>query len=228
MKQYEIALAGQPNAGKSTLYNALTGARQFVANYPGVTVEKKTGFYNFEGYKVNVIDLPGTYSLTAFSLEERVARSVILNDNVDLVVQVIDSTNLSRSLYLTFQILELETSMILVLNMVDAAKKRGIEIDTKKLSQDLKIPVFSTVAMKGIGIVELKKGILDEIQKPETVREFKLDYEELEESIDKVQREVEKTDLSKKYPSRWLAIKYLEDDKEVMELIKGEREIIRV
>lgn len=228
MKQYEIALAGQPNAGKSTLYNALTGARQFVANYPGVTVEKKTGFYNYEGYRMNVIDLPGTYSLTAFSLEERVARSVILNDHVDLVVQVIDSTNLSRSLYLTFQILELETPVILVLNMVDAAKKRGIEIDERKLSQDLKIPIFPTVARKGIGISELKKGIMNEIQKPETVRGFNLDYEELEKSINEVQKEIEKTDLSKKYPPRWLAIKYLEEDKEIKELIKGEREIIKI
>jgi len=225
---YVIALAGQPNSGKSTLFNALTGARQFVANYPGVTVEKKTGYYTYDGTKFTVIDLPGTYSLTAFSLEERVARSVILNDDIELVVQVVDSTNLSRSLYLSFQLLELERPMILVLNMADAAKKRGIVIDTAKLSRELNIPVYSTVARKEIGIKDLKKGIFEEINKPSEFKDFRLNYEELEKSIEEVQKIIDGTELSKYYPARWLAIKYLEGDKEIKDLIEKEKVRIKI
>jgi len=127
-----VALAGQPNSGKSTVFNALTGASQHVANYPGVTVEKKAGTYKHDGTKVEVVDLPGTYSLTSYSLEERVSRNFLLHENPSVVVNVTDASNLKRSLYLTFQLLELEIPVVLDLNMMDVAKRRSIEIDVEE------------------------------------------------------------------------------------------------
>ena len=122
-----IALAGQPNSGKSTVFNALTGASQHVANYPGVTVDKMTGWYKHNGARVEVVDLPGTYSLTSYSPEERVSRDFILNEKPSVAVNVMDASNLKRCLYLTFQLLEMDIPVILNLNMMDVVESRGLK-----------------------------------------------------------------------------------------------------
>ena len=133
-RTFKVALAGNPNSGKSTIFNALTGGRQRIANYPGVTVEKKSGVLHFKGYDIEVVDLPGTYSLTAYSLEEIVTREYILNERPDVVVDIVDASNLDRNLYLAIQLMELGCPVIIALNMMDVAEARGIQIDVKTLS----------------------------------------------------------------------------------------------
>jgi len=160
-KKINIALAGNPNVGKSVLFNALTGARQHVGNWPGKTVEKKEGTFTYKDHEINVVDLPGTYSLTAYSLEERIARNYIVEEHPDVVIHVVDSTNLERNLYLTIQLLELGVKVILALNMTDSAEKDGLVIDDKKISRFLRVPVVKMVATKKIGI----NTLLDEVLK---------------------------------------------------------------
>ncbi len=161
-KDFTIALAGNPNAGKSTIFNELTGARQHVGNWPGKTVEKKEGTCKYAGYEIEVVDLPGTYSLTAYSLEEVVARDYIIEEKPDVVIDVVDAVNLERNLYLAIQILELGARMIMVLNMSDLAEARGIKIDLDKLSQGLGgVPIVRTVASRGQGIEELLQQAIE-------------------------------------------------------------------
>ncbi len=223
--EFSIALAGQPNAGKSTLFNCLTGVRQFVANYPGVTVEKRTGAFEYNKLKFNVTDLPGTYSLTSYSLEERVARGFLLNEKPDLTVHVIDSSNLSRSLYLTFQILELGIPVIAALNMADVAKKRGVNIDNESLERELGIPFYTIMSSKSRGIEELKAGICKAVSgEGITKKEFELDYgKNLEEYISKVTEIIKGSEIAGMYPARWLAIKFMENDSEIIDLIEGKK-----
>lgn len=162
-KQHTIALAGNPNTGKSTIFNALTGSRQHVGNWPGKTVEKKEGSWRYEGTEFEVVDLPGTYSLTAYSLEEVIARDYVINERPDLVVTVVDAANLERNLYLTLQILEMGVKVVVALNMSDVAESRGFKIDVPRLSQALNAPVIPTVASKGIGLDGLKKAIAETV-----------------------------------------------------------------
>ncbi len=162
--QHTIALAGNPNAGKSTLFNALTGARQHVGNWPGKTVEKKEGAWKYNGVEFEVVDLPGTYSLAAYSLEEIIARDYIVDEHPDLVVTVVDSANLERNLYLVVQILEMGAKVVVALNMSDVAASRGIKIDVPKLSQGLGAPVVPTVASKGQGLDQLKQVIVKAVE----------------------------------------------------------------
>jgi ferrous iron transport protein B len=162
--QHTIALAGNPNSGKSTLFNALTGARQHVGNWPGKTVEKKEGTWRHNGQAYEVVDLPGTYSLTAYSLEEIIARDYIVDDHPDVVVTVVDSANLERNLYLVVQILEMGAKVVVALNMSDIADSRGLKIDVSKLSQALGAPVVPTVASKGEGLDDLKDTIVSAVQ----------------------------------------------------------------
>lgn len=159
-----IALAGNPNAGKSTLFNALTGGRQHVGNWPGKTVEKKEGVWQHNGDRFQVVDLPGTYSLTAYSLEEVIARDFIVEEKPDVVVTVIDSGNLERNLYLTVQIIEMGAKVVVALNMSDVAESRGVNIDFIKLSQALGAKVVPTIANKEKGIEELKTAILETLK----------------------------------------------------------------
>jgi len=162
--QRTIALAGNPNAGKSTLFNALTGARQHVGNWPGKTVEKKEGTWQHDGHEYEVVDLPGTYSLTAYSLEEIIARDYIVDEHPDVVVTVVDAANLERNLYLVVQILEMGAKVVVALNMSDIAESRGIKIDVTKLSQALGTPVVPTVASKGRGLDQLEETIVNAVQ----------------------------------------------------------------
>jgi ferrous iron transport protein B len=155
-KQLTVALAGNPNSGKSTVFNALTGARQHVGNWPGKTVEKKEGNCSREGYDIQVVDLPGTYSLSAYSAEELIARDFIIEGKPDVVIAVVDAANLERNLYLVVQVLELGAPVVVALNMSDLADSRGIRIDMDRLSKGLGgSPVVRTIANKGEGIDKL-------------------------------------------------------------------------
>ncbi|MEE9513760.1 MAG: FeoB small GTPase domain-containing protein [Anaerolineales bacterium] len=156
-----IALAGNPNAGKTTVFNRLTGSRQHTGNWPGKTIERKSGWYKHAGMWIEVVDLPGTYSLAAYSEEEIVARDFLLEGRPDVVVVVVDASNLERNLYLVVQILELQLPMFVALNMTDMAETIGFEIDTDNLSDGLGgVPVIRMVAARGKGIEELKEAIL--------------------------------------------------------------------
>lgn len=156
MNKLLIALAGNPNAGKSTIFNALTGSNQHVGNWPGKTVAMKEGIFQEGGNEITIVDLPGAYSLAAYSPEEIIARDFIINERPSLVVTVVDAANLERNLYLTVQVLELGVPVVIALNMSDLAEERGISIDTNRLSSELKSPVISTVASQGKGIAALK------------------------------------------------------------------------
>jgi ferrous iron transport protein B len=159
MKGRLIALAGNPNAGKSTIFNALTGSNQHVGNWPGKTVAKKEGVFQVGEFEITVVDLPGSYSLAAYSPEEIITRDFIINERPSLVVTVLDAANLERNLYLTIQVLELGAPVVIALNMSDVARERGITIDVEALSQELGAPVVSTVANQGEGIEDLKEAI---------------------------------------------------------------------
>ncbi|HEY56427.1 MAG TPA: ferrous iron transporter B, partial [Dehalococcoidia bacterium] len=159
-KKITIALAGNPNSGKTTVFNNLTGARQHVGNWPGVTVEKKEGSYSYQGYEVRVMDLPGVYSLSAYSPDEVVARNFILEGSPDVVVDIVDGSNLERNLYLTVQLMELEAKLVVALNMMDVAKSRGYEIDVDGLSRELGAPVVSMIAKKRVGHQRLLQEIV--------------------------------------------------------------------
>ena len=156
MADLTIALAGNPNAGKTTIFNALTGLHQHTGNWPGKTVEKKEGEIEHKGLTINIVDLPGTYSLTAYSPEEIIARDYIIEEKPDVVINVVDATNLERNLYLTLQLLELDVPVVLALNMTDALQKDGTRIDVENLSRLLgNIPVVYTSANRGRGVPEL-------------------------------------------------------------------------
>jgi ferrous iron transport protein B len=160
-RNYRIALAGNPNAGKTTIFNALTGAHQHVGNWPGKTVEQKSGLIKKDDLQIEIVDLPGTYSLNAYSMEEIIARDYLIEENPDLTICVVDAANLERNLYLTVQILELGMPVLIVLNMTDVAESRGIAIKTEKLSQALRSPVVCTTAREGKGVDELLQKIFD-------------------------------------------------------------------
>lgn len=165
MKTLTIALAGNPNAGKSTIFNALTGENQHVGNWPGKTVEMKIGSFEHQGVQVNIIDLPGVYSLSSFSPEEEVTRDYLVGEEIDLVVNVLDTSNLERNLYLTVQIKEIDIPMMVLLNKSDIAAQKGYKIDVISLSKQLdNTPVMASIAKKGTGLEELKDQMIANAQ----------------------------------------------------------------
>jgi len=217
-----VAVAGQPNSGKSTIFNCLTGARQFVANYPGITVEKKTGIYYYEGDKVVLVDLPGTYSLTSYSLEERIARDFLLHENPALILDIVDASNLERNLYLTFQLLEMNIPLVIALNMKDVAQRRGLQIDTDELSRQLGAAVVPTIANKGKGKEELRQAIWETYQNRNSNHiPFCINYGKiLEPILTSLEKKLsEHPNLSKSYSTRWLAVKLLGNDSEAQKLV---------
>ncbi len=218
MREILVALAGNPNVGKTAIFNSLTGTRQKVANWPGVTVERKEGICEHRGYKFRIVDLPGIYSLTAFSVDELIARNFIVEEQPDIVVNVVDASQLERNLYLTIQLLEMDVKLIVVLNMIDIARQLGYKIEYDTLSSMLGVPVIPTIASKGIGIDRLKDTMVDLVEGNIKVRPFRIDYGgEIENAIAELKRILEKDAyIRSKYSLRWLAIKLLEMDKDVM------------
>jgi len=217
-----VALAGNPNSGKTSLFNSLTGARQHVGNWPGVTVEKKEGELSSEGKRVRVVDLPGTYSLGAYSEDELIARNYILQDGPDVVINVVDATNLERNLYLTAQLLEMGANLVVALNMSDEARARNINIDVEGLSRHLGVPVVPTVATRSEGRRELISRVLAAAGAPGKAS-LKLDYgREVDEEIEVLENCIASHPvLAERYPPRWLAIKLLENDADVREEVEN-------
>jgi ferrous iron transport protein B len=219
-KSLRIALAGNPNSGKTTLFNAITGARHHVGNWPGVTVEKKEGYITFDDREITVVDLPGTYSLTAYSIEEIVARRFIVHEKPDLVVHVVDASNLERNLFLTTQLLQLGTKVVLALNMSDALHRSGARIDLEKLGTLLGAPAVFTVGHKGGGIRELMETVVRVAEdKHPQVRRIRIPYgHEIESHLGPLTEKAEALGLFEiPHPPRWVAIKALEKDKELIE-----------
>ncbi len=216
-----IGLAGQQNAGKSTTFNMLTGANQHIANYPGVTVDKKSGVYRYKDVRVEVVDLPGTYSLTSFSLEERVARDFLILEKPDVIANVVDASSLKRSLYFTFQVMEMGFPVVVALNMMDVAKRNGTRIDVEKLEHRLGVNVIPTVGRKRKGKNELRDAILETSRRREH-NTLHIAYEDLEPKVAALQGIIDATDLVKTYPGRWLAVKLIEGDSEAWKVV-GER-----
>ena len=207
-----IVLAGQGNSGKSTIFNYLTGLHQHIGNWAGKTIEKAEGTLFYRDHMVDVLDLPGIYSLTTVSEEELISRSYIIKQNPDCVINVVDSTNLERSLIFTLQLLELERPVIIALNMTDLAKRKGITVDVKKLQKILNVPVIPTIASRGSGLTKLVDKAIDlKTGKPErTIHKY---GKEIEQGIEELSDQLKGIDLP--YPLRWIAIKLLEKDSDI-------------
>jgi ferrous iron transport protein B len=213
-RKLTIALAGNANVGKSVLFNNLTGLHQHIGNWPGKTVERAEGTLHFKGYTIDVIDLPGIYSFSTYSLEELVSRKYIAIERPDLVINVVDASVLERNLSFTLQLIELETPMIIALNQMDMAKKKGIEIDIKKLEELLAISVIPIVAIKRIGIFQLLEKAIEMIEKDEKTKPSEVKYgKEVEDRITKIKERMKK--LQFWYPPRYAAVKLLEGDEEI-------------
>ena len=217
----KIALAGNPNCGKTTMFNALTGANQYVGNWPGVTVEKKEGKLKGKkgkGEDIIVTDLPGIYSLSPYTLEEVVSRDYVLKENPDVIIDLVDATNIERNLYLTTQLIETGVPVVIALNMADLLEKRGIKIDTKRLSMLLDCPIIETSALKGEGLDKL----IDEAVKVAKSSKVDLPKEiftkEMEEAISEVKKVLPSSITEDK--KRWYAVKFLENDEKVKEAMK--------
>lgn len=211
----KFALAGNPNCGKTTMFNALTGANQYVGNWPGVTVEKKEG--KVKGNKednITVVDLPGIYSLSPYTLEEVVSRDFLLNEDPDVIIDLVDATNIERNLYLTTQLIETGVPVVVALNMADLIEKRGLKIDTKRLSMVLGCPIIETSALKGTGLKELIAEAVKVAKQGEHQLPGAIFSEKLEEAIDTVVPALSETIATNK--KRWYAVKVLENDEKVM------------
>jgi ferrous iron transport protein B len=223
MSNLKVALAGNPNCGKTTVFNALTGARQRVGNWPGVTVERVMGEYNHCNATIDVTDLPGIYSFSALSPDEEVARKHILFDTPDVVVNVIDASNLERNLYLTTQLLEMDVPVVVALNMMDMAKQRGIRIEIEHLAKHLGCPVVPVVASKKKGIEELQDAIC-KISKSHRRPGVRVAYEkDIEKVLQSLEISLGDVALTKKVSPRWLAIKLLEKDDLALEIIGSDK-----
>ena len=215
-KKLVVALAGNPNSGKTSIFNHLTGSRQHVGNYPGVTVEKKEGSCRRKDQEFHIVDLPGTYSLTAYSQEERIARQFIIENKPDVVVDVLDASNLERNLYLAVQLMELGVPVVLAFNMSDVAQTRGLQFDLAEMSRLLGAPIVETVGNQGTGMDELLAAVVEtarrQTQQPPAIRYSA----ELEQAIERIQAKLEgQLPRADDRERRWTAIKLLEADAEV-------------
>jgi len=221
-KSLTIALAGNPNSGKTSVFNSMTGARQQVGNWPGVTVEKKVGHLTHRGYDIEVMDLPGTYSLTAYSVEERVVRSYLVDKKPDVVIHVVDSGNLARNLYLTVQLMELDVDLVVGLNMWDEFLNSEAELDLEKIHRLLGAPVVPTVGHRGDGIDALLDAAVDLVEdREEHHRHVPISYgPHVNDVLVELVELLEKNGVSSSgYPLRWAAIKMLEGDVEILKLV---------
>ena len=226
-KNLTFALAGNANVGKSVVFNHLTGSSQIIGNWPGKTVERAQGILNFEGRKIVVVDLPGIYSFSTFSMEEIVSREYIALEHPSVVINVLDASVLERNLFFTIQLIEMEVPLVVCLNQVDAAKKKGISIDQKRLEKALGVPVVSTVAIRGEGIYELTKTAVRVAENMGQSEKPRLKYGvEVEERIEKLAEAIKSENLASGYPPRWVAIKLLENDPETMKSVGSKSERI--
>ncbi len=217
-KHLTIALAGNANVGKSVIFNQLTGSNQIIGNWPGKTVDRAEGTLRFEDHDIHVIDLPGIYSFSTFSMEELVSRDYIALEKPDVVINVLDATILERNLFFTIQLLEMEVPLVVCLNQIDEAKKKGITINREKLHEALGVPVVLTVATRGEGIYDLVKTAVDVAANKRKSR--KIEYEKnMELQVEKLARLINAENLGLKYPDRWVAIKLLECDQEISKLV---------
>ncbi len=218
-KKLVIALAGNANVGKSVIFNYLTKLHQHIGNWPGKTVEKAEGTLHFKGYTVDVVDLPGIYSLSTYSTEESISRRFIAVEKPDVVINVIDASVLERNLFFTLQLMELETPIVIALNQVDVASKKGIQIDFEKLEKILGVPVVPTIAVKGVGIFKLLEKAVEIFEGKLEAKPRQVKYgEEVEERIEKLAEAVRDSGLP--YPARYVAIKLLEGDREIQEEVE--------
>ncbi|WP_457576442.1 ferrous iron transport protein B [Desulfomarina sp.] len=222
--QLKIALAGNPNAGKTTLFNQLTGARQHVGNYPGITVDHKEACIVHDGRRMTITDLPGTYSMTAYSAEELVARDYLVNERPDVVIDIVDSSNLERNLYLTCQFLELGVPLVIALNMIDVARDRGIEIKVEKLQELIGVPVVPVIARSGFGKTKLLEEAIRTADRKAPWQSRNISYgEDLDIAIKELVKVIsENKFITDAYPPRFTAIKYLEDDEQILK--KGRKQ----
>ena len=214
----KIALAGNPNCGKTTMFNALTGANQYVGNWPGVTVEKKEGKLKGKkgkGEDIIVTDLPGIYSLSPYTLEEVVSRDYVLKENPDVIIDLVDATNIERNLYLTTQLIETGVPVVIALNMTDLLEKRGIKIDTKRLSMLLDCPIVETSALKQTGLDALVETAIKVANKKEVDLPREIFSKEMEAAVADVKGVLPDTISEDK--KRWYAVKFLENDSKVVE-----------
>jgi ferrous iron transport protein B len=223
-KIINIALVGNPNCGKTTLFNYASGANEHVGNYGGVTVDAKEAKFEQKGYKFNIVDLPGTYSLSAYTPEELYVRKHIINQMPDIVVNVVDASNLERNLYLTTQLIDMDIKVVIALNMYDELKNKKAKLDIEKLSELLGIPIVPTIAAKGVGINELFDKVIDAYENlAPCLRHIHINYgKELENAIKNIQKKIkipENIWLTNKFSSRFLAIKLLEKDPEAKKTI---------
>ena len=217
----KIALAGNPNCGKTTMFNALTGANQYVGNWPGVTVEKKEGKLKGKrgkGEEIIVTDLPGIYSLSPYTLEEVVSRDYVLKENPDVIIDLVDATNIERNLYLTTQLIETGVPVVIALNMADLLEKRGIKIDTNRLSLLLDCPIIETSALKGEGLDKLIDEAVKTAKKSSADLPKEIFTKEMEEAISEVKEVLPSSITEDK--KRWYAVKFLENDEKVKEAMK--------
>lgn len=227
MDKIKIALAGNPNVGKSTLFNRLTGMRQHVGNWPGKTVEKKEGTFQYNHHEIEVVDLPGNYSLTAYSVEEVVSRDYIVGEKPDVIVNIIDAANLERNLYLTVQMMELGANLVLALNMNKFAREKGLKINKNELSELLGVPVIEIEAVDKTGSDELLKTIVKVSKSPNVVLD-RLEYgNEVSEHMEQIEKIIDQDIPQLDAPSSWIALKLMEDDPEIIKKIeetgKGQR-----
>ncbi|NFG41350.1 ferrous iron transport protein B [Clostridium botulinum] len=221
----KIGLAGNPNCGKTTMFNDLTGSTQYVGNWPGVTVEKKGGKLKWNK-DVEIVDLPGIYSLSPYTLEEVVTRDFMMNDKPDVIINIIDASNIERNLYLTTQILELGIPTVLALNMMDIVEKNGDKLKVEKLSQLLGCPIVETSAIKGKGIKEVVEKAI-ELSKKENVNDFKLELsQEVESSIKNIEEALDNSSFKNEIDSRWLSIKLFERDKNILNNNKFSKNVL--
>ncbi len=217
-----VALAGNPNTGKSTVFNNLTGLRQHTGNWPGKTVNRAEGGFKFEGKQYKLVDLPGTYSLLSASDDEEIARNFVLFGQPDVTVIVVDATRLQRNLNLVLQILEITARVVVCLNLMDEAKRNGINIDVDQLEEELGVPVVPTVARYGEGLEELLAAIakVAEEGNPTRKHNMKTDSRELNEAVNELEH-----DLKQLYPelpnTRWIALRLLDGDERIEEALRS-------
>lgn len=222
-----IALAGNANVGKSVLFNQLTGSSQIIGNWPGKTVEKAEGTLKFEGEEITAIDLPGIYSFSTFGMEELVSRDYIALEHPDTVINVVDASILERNLFFTLQLIEMDAPLVICLNQVDEAKKKGIVINKEKLEQILGTPVVPTVGIRGEGVYDLTKTAVAVAKNNCSSGKAQIRYgADIEERIGKLDNEIQAGELGLEYPSRWVAIKLLENDPEIKKLVSAKSESI--